>query len=85
MSEGHGFVTKSNEYGAIPKDKIWHQLVLQDLRKQFGSDQVTFANGSKAATDSGYFEWCYRKFPSCLSGVRVQRLTGALSCTAVHM
>ncbi len=46
-------------YGAIPHDKTWHQLVVQELGRQFGADKIEFLNGAKAATDSSYFEWCY--------------------------
>lgn len=59
VSEGHGFLKRPNVYGAIPHAGIWHQVVLQYLEKTFGNKQVEFLNGAKAATDSGYFAWCY--------------------------
>lgn len=59
VSEGHGFLKRPNVYGAIPYEQLWHQLVVQELGRQFGPDQIEFVNGAKAATDSGYFEWCY--------------------------
>jgi len=59
VSEGHGFKERPNVYGAIAHDQLWHQLVMQELTRQFGPEAVEFLNGAKAATDSAYFEWCY--------------------------
>lgn len=59
VSEGHGFGTEPNQYGAIPHDQIWHQWLLRDLQDRFGADTIEFVAGAKAATDSSYFEWCY--------------------------
>ncbi len=59
VSEGHGFLNRPNEYGAIPHDLIWHQHLLRDLQARFGPDSIDFVFGAKAATDSSYFEWCY--------------------------
>lgn len=72
VSEGHGFKTRPNEYGAIPHDRIWHQTVVKDLQRQFGADQVEFVNGAKAATDSGYFEWCYRESAKVVRSTKLQ-------------
>jgi len=59
VSEGHGFGTAPNQYGAIAHDQIWHQWVVRDLVSRFGAEAVEYVEGAKAATDSSYFEWCY--------------------------
>ena len=59
VSEGHGFLTRPNEYGAIAHDRTWHQWLLRDLQSRFGPETIDFVFGAKAATDSAYFSWCY--------------------------
>lgn len=60
VSTGHGAVPGlgPHQYGAIPYESQWHQVVLEYLNSTFPGG-TTFFNGAKAAVDSTFFEWCW--------------------------
>lgn len=52
MLNGHKY-----QYHAI--EKTWHSFVSSWMNETFDGEQVVFINGAKAATDSGYFRFCW--------------------------
>ena len=60
VSTGHGAIPGlgPHQYGAIPYESQWHQVVLGYLNSKFPGG-TTFSNGAKAAVDSTFFEWCW--------------------------
>ncbi|GAA5899107.1 hypothetical protein JCM5296_005746 [Sporobolomyces johnsonii] len=61
VSLGHGTnptTGQRNQYGAVPYEQQWHQVVYQYLNRTFPLSH-TFLMGAKAATTSDFFEWCW--------------------------
>ncbi|GAA5974925.1 hypothetical protein JCM21900_006490, partial [Sporobolomyces salmonicolor] len=61
VSLGHGthpVTGQRNQYGAVPYEQQWHQVVYQYLNQTFPHSH-TFLMGAKAATASDFLQWCW--------------------------